>query len=114
MEDHKPYYLDLTDVELQRHQANLERGTSKVAICFQLLRGRKGNWVSLPELGQASRCRCVSALIATIRIRGGVVHNRVDKATTASPGDTWDAKSFYKLVKEPADILAERDQRRSL
>jgi len=107
--EYKPYWKDLTDLELQRGQANLERGTSKTATVFQILRHRKGQWTDLPRLGQAARCRCVSALIAMLRKRGCVIENLTDKHNNEGPGEEWEVKSWYKLVKEPKDVLAERD-----
>ena len=105
----KDYTQDLSDEQLADSQVQLDDAATKQAVVFRILKASKGLWVPVPDLGRAARTRNLIGIISRVRRRGAVVENRQEPGHEHGEFEGWEGRSWYRLLKEPKDILAERD-----
>jgi hypothetical protein len=74
---------------------------------LRLLKVNKGQWVSLPELGSATRTRATGTVVSRLRQMGCVIENETKLGAHQGPGYEREVYSAYRMLKEPAEIAEE-------
>jgi hypothetical protein len=100
---------NITTLNLLRYQALLDHGASKGARIFRLLRDARRQWVSMPELGQAVRSRCVASAISDLRRQGCEIENKLAWGPFEGPGENRELHSWYRLLQEPKEAAEKLD-----